>query len=155
MSTTMYTGTNRPQEQGKPTTRRTRAAILLLSAALATSGLSVAVAAPATAARPCLIKVLSLTSWDLQDNDPQDEIKFDLGGDEYGMFTFPDNWTRSASLGSPTKHFNGSVRFELWDKDSVVKDSIDTAWLSCTAGTHTADLVGNGAIYELKYHITP
>lgn len=78
MSTLTYIGTNRPEEHGKSTTRRTRAAILLLSAVLVSSGLSVAVAAPATTAGPRLIEVLSLTSWDLQDNDPRTRSRPDL-----------------------------------------------------------------------------
>jgi len=129
---------------------------LLLTASLAAAGgLAVtSLSSPAQAVDTCRIKVHTLHSLELQDNDSSDEIKFRLGDNEYGVFDFPDNWVKHNSLGHPTEDFISSVEFELWDKDGVVKTEIDTdAVTGCDEGWHTMDLVGRGAIYEMEYEL--
>ena len=110
--------------------------------------------APASAASLCKIEVTSIDNYELQDNDSQDEIKFELGDDEYGTFTFNLGQFRSSSLGRPIETTaNSSVWFKLWDKDSVVSTTIGTRWLTCNDGDHeSAPLDDNGGGYILKYH---
>src|SRR4051794_10495901 len=110
--------------------------------------------APASATSLCKVEVTSIENYELQDNDAQDEIKFELGDDEYGTFTFNLGQFRSSSLGRPTETTaNSSVWFKLWDKDSVVSTTIGTRWLTCNDGDHTsAPLDDNGGGYILKYH---
>jgi hypothetical protein len=111
---------------------------------------------PASAASLCKVEVLSIENFDLQDNDSQDEIKFELGDDEYGTFTFNFGQFRSTSLGSPIEiTSNSSVYFEFWEKDSVVRSTIGTRWLTCNDGDHeSAPLNDSGAEYILKYRTT-
>ena len=100
---------------------------MLLAGALAASGtVAVLSTTPAQAVDTCRLKVHSIISSELQDNDSSDEIKFELGDDEYGVYSFPDNWRRHDSLGHPDEDFVTSVSFSLWDKDGVVRNSIDT-----------------------------
>ena len=110
--------------------------------------------APASAASLCRIEVTSIDNYELQDNDSQDEIKFELGDDEYGTFTSNLGQFRSSSLGRPIETTaNSSVWFKLWDKDSVVSTTIGTRWLTCNDGDHeSAPLDDNGGGYILKYH---
>lgn len=135
--------------------RNTRTA-LLLAGALAASGTVVVLSSTsAQAVDTCRLTVHTITSYELQDNDSADEIKFELGDNEYGVYSFPDNWQRHASLNHPNEDFVTSVSFSIWDKDSVVRNSIDTDTVTgCDEGWHVMDLVGNGAIYEMEYELT-
>lgn len=136
------------------THRKATTALLLAGGLLASGSLAAMSASPAQAVDTCRIKVHTLTSWELQDNDSSDEIKFRVGDNEYGTFSFPDDWQRHDSLGHPTEDFINSVEVELWDKDSVVKTEIDTDTVTaCVEGWHTMDLVGAGAIYEMEYEL--
>jgi hypothetical protein len=131
-------------------------AFLLAGIAGAAGVLLPMAATPASATSVCNVEVTKLQNWELQDNDPQDEIKFELGDNEYGVFTFTDNQYRTNSLGHPDEDTTGSsVRFELWDKDSVVKTTIATHYLSCsTDGNKEQDFVGNGGEYTLYYTVS-
>lgn len=108
--------------------------------------------APASASSLCRVEVLSIDNYELQDNDSQDEIKFELGDSEYGTFTFTSGQFRGPSLGAPSETITGSsVYFRLWDKDSVVTTTIGTRWLTCNDGEHeSAPLNDNGGGYILK-----
>jgi hypothetical protein len=133
----------------------TRKTALLAAGALVASGTAAVLSASsAQAVDTCRFKVHSITSWELQDNDSRDEIKFRLGDNEYGVYSWPDDWTRHDSLNHPVEDFTTSVSFRIWDKDSVVVDDIDTDTVTgCDEGWHTMDLEGNGAIYELEYEL--
>lgn len=136
------------------TARKARTALLVTGALAATGTVAVLSSTPAQAVDTCRLKVHTITSLELQDNDAQDEIKFELGDDEYGVYSFPDNWERHASLNHPDEDFITSVSFSLWDKDGVVRNSIDTDTVTgCEEGWHEMDLVGNGAIYEMEYEL--
>jgi hypothetical protein len=133
---------------------RTRATVLLTGALVATGTVAVLTTSTAQAVDTCRLKVHTITSRELQDNDAADEIKFELGDNEYGVYSFPDDWERHDSLGHPVEDFVTSVSFSLWDKDSVVRNSIDTDTVTgCDVGWHVMDLVGNGAIYEMQYEL--
>jgi len=128
---------------------------LTLAATTGLLGSFAAVASPpAQGASVCTFEVLSLTAWELQDSNGTDEIRFKLGDDVYGTWTFWDNWQRNDSLGHPDESFLSTVSFTLYEMDGVVRQTIDTDPASCTVGTHTMDLIGKGAIYELEYRIT-
>jgi hypothetical protein len=134
--------------------RHTRTALLLTGALAAAGTVAVLSSTPAQAVDTCRLEVHKIISSELQDNDSADEIKFELGDNEYGVYSFPDDWERHESLGHPTEDFVTSVSFSLWDKDSVVRDSIDTDVVTgCDAGWHVMDLVGNGAIYTMHYEL--
>lgn len=112
--------------------------------------------APASAASLCQIEVTSIRNYENQDNDSQDEIRFDLGDDEHGTFTFNEGQTRNISLGTPTETTTGSsVWFRMREKDSVVYTTLGTRWLTCNDGDHeSAPLDDNGGGYILKYTTT-
>jgi hypothetical protein len=111
-------------------------------------------AAPAQATTVCNLEVVSLKSWDLNDNDGQDEIKIELGNDLYGPWDMPDDWTRSASLGQLDEDFLGSVDVTLFVQD-VTRQTIDSDPVSCSIlGNRTLSLDGNGAIYRMVVNIT-
>lgn len=111
---------------------------------------------PASAADLCHIEITSLRNYENQDNDSQDEIRFELGDDEHGTFTFNEGQTRNVSLGSPTETTTGSsVWFTMWDRDSVVKTTLGSRWLTCNDGDHeSAPLNLNGGGYILQYRTT-
>jgi hypothetical protein len=112
-------------------------------------------AAPASAASICDVEVLSIQSYELVDGDGQDEIKFELGDDEYGPFSFPNNWIRNDSLGHPHERTSGSsVHFELWETEYPFTTTLGTRSLSCTNGDHESVLEKNGGGYILKYRTT-
>lgn len=96
----------------------------------------------------------ALTAWELQDGDGTDEIKFRVGDNTYGAWTFWDNWTRNASLGYPDENYIGTITFTLYEMDGVLRQTIDSHTVGCSVGDHTMDLVGKGAIYELDYRVT-
>ena len=131
-------------------------ALLLAGAAGIASVLLPMSVAPASAASLCRVEILSIDNWELQDNDSQDEIRFELGDNEYGTFTYTLGQPRNVSLGRPTETTsNSSVWFKIWDKDSVVKTTIGTRWLTCNDGDHeSAPLDDNGGGYTLKYRTT-
>jgi hypothetical protein len=134
--------------------RKASAALLITGAFAAAGTVAVLATAPAQAVDTCRLKVHTISTSELQDNDARDEIKFELGDNEYGIYTFPDDWQRHDSLNHPDEDFVTSVSFSLWDKDGVVRNSIDTDTVTgCDEGWHTMDLVGNGAIYEMEYEL--
>lgn len=134
--------------------RRTRTSLLISGALAATGTIAVLSTTPAQAVDTCRIMVHTLTSHELQDNDSSDEIKFSLGDNTYGTFSFPDDWERHSSLGHPVEDYVTSVKFSLWDKDGVVKTTIDTDTVTgCAEGWHEMDLVGSGAIYTMEYQL--
>jgi hypothetical protein len=134
--------------------RKARTSLLVSGALAATGTFAVISTTPAQAVDTCRLKVHKLTSHELQDNDSSDEIKFRLGDNEYGVFSFPDDWERHDSLNHPTEDYITSVSFSLWDKDGVVKTTIDTDTVTgCDEGWHEMDLVGKGAIYTMDYEL--
>jgi hypothetical protein len=134
--------------------KRNRLAILLAGTIGSVAMMSTLAIGSASAANICNVEVTRLENYELQDNDPQDEIKFKLGDDEYGVFTFNEDQYRTNSLGHPDESTAGSsVRFELWEKDSVVRTTIATHYLSCIDGDHNDTVFeGNGGGYLLSYH---
>ena len=134
--------------------RKARTSLLLSAALAATGTFAVMSTTPAQAVDTCRIKVHTLTSHELQDNDSSDEIQFRLGDNTSGVFSFPDDWERHDSLNHPIEDYVTSVSFSLWDKDSVVKTTIDTDTVTgCDEGWHDMDLVGKGAIYTMQYEL--
>lgn len=136
--------------------RKTRTALLLAGATALVGGATLLITAPAQAQANslCNFEVRSLTAWELQDGDGDDEIKFRLGDDTYGKFTFWDNWTRNNSLGFPDEDYHTTITFTLYEYDGVLRTTIDSDTVGCVVGTHTMDLSGAGAIYELEYRVT-
>jgi hypothetical protein len=136
--------------------RKTRQALLLTAATGLVGGLTMLGTATAEAQTSslCNFEVRSLTAWELQDGNGDDEIGFRLGDDTYGKWTFWDNWTRNNSLGYPDEDYSGTVTFSLYEYDGVLRTTIDSDTVACTVGTHTMDLSGHGAIYELEYRVT-
>jgi len=129
-----------------------RITALLASAGLVTGLMSTVAIGSASAASHCKVQVTQLQGWELQDGDGQDEIRFELGDDTYGTFTFTEGAYRNTSLGSPTEETTGSsVHFEIWERDYPFTTTIDTASLSCVDGGHNLDLEGNGGGYTLWY----
>ena len=133
---------------------KSRAAAILAATMGLTGGLTAISSVPAHATTICNFKVLSLTSHELEDGSGKDEIKFKLGDDMYGPFSFPDNWTRNNSLGFPNEDYIGHVKFTLYEEDWPTKTTIDSHRFGCTPGDNTRDLVGAGAIYTLEYRIS-
>jgi len=133
--------------------KKPQAALLLLAASGLAVGSVTASALPASA-NLCAVEVTQLRALNLQDNGNQDEIKFRMGGDMHGVFTFTELQTRNASLGSPREVFNGSVPFTLHEQDGLVRQTITSRVINCNPGTHTVPLQGNGAIYNLTYRVT-
>lgn len=137
-------------------TRIARTAALFAAAIGLVGGGVVLTAAPAQASHVCNLEVVSLTSWDLNDNDGTDEIKIELDNDLYGPWDMPDNWTRNASLGQPDKDFlgSGTVDVTLYEQD-LTRQTIDSDPVSCSIlGNRTLSLDGNGAIYRMVVNIT-
>ena len=137
----------------KSYSRKTRAAMLLAATGLV-GGFTVTAAASAQASTVCNFEVRSLTSKELQDGNGEDEIRFKLGDDTYGTWTFWDDWTRNDSLGYPDEDYIGTVAFTLYEMDGVFRQTIDSDTVGCSVGDHVMDLTGNGAIYKLSYRIT-
>ncbi|GAB2700508.1 hypothetical protein [Thalassiella azotivora] len=133
--------------------RALRTATLLAGAGSLVAGTALLGAAPASASNICTIEVLSVTSRDLQDGDGQDEILLELGDDQYGVFTFTNNWTRNASLGRPRENFTGTVPYGLRERDWPTSREIDSSAAGCWAHTATVELEGAGALYELRYQV--
>jgi hypothetical protein len=134
--------------------RRARIATMFLASLALAGGVTTAAGTPAQAAVMCNFEVVSLTSWDLQDGDGTDEIKFKISGDLYGPWDFPDNWERNASLGNPNKDVMNFATFTLYEQD-LVRQTIDSAVFDCAfPGSSSVLLSGNGAIYELGYRIS-
>lgn len=126
---------------------------LLASVALATGLMStVAVASASATSSHCKVEVTKLKAWELQDGDGQDEIRFELGDNTYGTFTFTQGQVRTETLGYPFEVTTGSsVHFDIWERDYPLTKDIGTTSLSCVDGKHHVDLVGAGADYELWY----
>lgn len=132
----------------------TRAAALTAAALALAAGAVAVVAAPAQASHVCNLEVVSLTSWELNDNDGNDEIKIGLGDDVYGPWDMPDNWERNASLGQPDEDFVGSIDVTLYEQDAT-RWTIDTDTVTCNIlGNRTLSLDGRGAIYDMVVNIT-
>jgi len=134
-------------------TRIARTAALFAAATGLVGGGVALTAAPAQATTVCNLEVVSLTSWDLNDNDGQDEIKIELDNDLYGPWNMPDNWTRNASLGQIDKDFTTTVSVSLKEQD-LARQTIDTDLVDCSIlGNRTLSLDGNGAIYRMVVNI--
>lgn len=131
-----------------------RTAALFASTIGLAGGAVALTAAPAQAAVVCNLEVVSITSWELNDNDGQDEIKIGLDNDLYGPWDMPDDWTRNASLGQIDEDFVGTVDVTLYEQD-VTRSTIDSDPVGCgTLGNRTLSLDGNGAIYRMVVNIT-
>lgn len=135
-----------------------RRVALLGSAAIVTAGLSATVVAPASAVQVCHLEVQSLTTWNLQENN-DDEIKLKLGSNWFGSWSFPDNWTRAASLTPrPRVDFTGSVDVAAYEVDAVTRSLIDSDPVTCTVGSFSTLFQGNGGnsgvLYEMHYRVT-
>ena len=130
-----------------------RTIALLASVGLAAGLMSTVAAESASATTPhCKVTVTKLKAWELQDGDGKDEIRFELGDNTYGTFTFTQGQARTETLGQPHEvTSSSSVHFDIWERDYPFTKDIDTASLSCTDGTHDVDLVGAGAEYTLWY----
>jgi hypothetical protein len=129
-----------------------RVIALLAGTGLAAGVMSSASIASASATSHCRVEVTQLHAWELQDGDGEDEIRFELGDDTYGTFTFTQGQSHSTSLGSPTEETTGStVPFKLWERDWPTKTTIGKVTLSCEDGPHDLDLEGHGAGYTLWY----
>jgi hypothetical protein len=130
-----------------------RITALLASVALATGVMStVAVASALATGSHCKVKVTALKAWELQDGDGKDEIRFELGDNTYGTFTFTQGQKRTETLGYPYEvTSSSSVGFDIWERDYPFTKDIDTASLSCVDGSHNVELVGAGADYQLWY----
>jgi len=136
-------------------TRAARAAALFASAiGLAVGGVALT-AAPAQAVPVCNLEVVSLTAWELNDNDGKDEIKIGLGNDPvYGPWDMWDDWTRNDSLGQLDEDYVGTVNVTLYEQD-LTRQTIDSDTVSCNIlGNRTLELDGNGAIYRMVVKIT-
>ena len=131
-----------------------RAAGIVVSTLGIVAGAVAFTAAPAHATPVCNLEVVSLTSWELNDNDGEDEIKIGLDSDIYGPWDMPDNWERNASLGQPDEDFVGSIDVTLYEQD-LTRQTIDVDPVSCAIlGNRTLSLDGNGAIYRMVVNIT-
>ena len=129
-----------------------RITALIASVGLVTGLMSTVSVVGASAAEHCKVTVTQIRAFELQDGDGEDEIRFELGDDTYGTFTFTDNQYRTNSMGHPNEDTSGStVPFEIGDRDYPLTTTIDSAPLSCSDGTHVIDLEGHGAGYELTY----
>jgi hypothetical protein len=137
------------------TTRRV--VLAAASTALAAAGTAGMTVTPAHAATPvCNVDVLSIHSYDLSDNDGNDEIKVKLGdGSWEGPWDMPDDWTRNNSLGNLDKDFTGSVVVRLAEQD-LTRHEIDRRTVKCTedVGQHTWTLKGEGATYGMTVNVT-
>ena len=87
----------------RKTIRKTCTALLITGALAATGTVAVLSTTPAQAVDTCRLKVHMIRSLELQDNDDRDEIKFELGDNEYGIYTFPDNWSATTRSTIPTR----------------------------------------------------
>jgi hypothetical protein len=135
-------------------TRSNRIITMLLASLTLAGGVTAVAGTSAQASVLCNFEVVSLTSWDLQDGDGTDEIKFKISGDLYGPWDFPDNWVRNASLGNPNKDVLNFATFTLYEQDAV-RQTIDSTVVDCAIpGSGSVLLAGNGAIYELGYRIS-
>ena len=135
--------------------RITRIGTVVAGSAGLVGGLTAATIAPAHAATVCNVKVVSVTAWDLNDNDGKDEMKIKIGDSPYwGPWDMWDNWTRNASLGNLNKDFTGSVDVGIYEQD-LTRQTIDVDPVNCTVlGNKTLALDGNGAIYRMVVNIT-
>ena len=137
-------------------TRKTRAALLAATTTgLIGAGLAVT-ALPAHATTVCNVDVVSVTAWELNDNDGKDEMKIRLGnsGSYQGPWDMWDDWTRNNSLGNLDEDFTGSIDVGVFEQD-VARQTIDVDNISCnTLGQRTLSLDGNGAIYRMVVNVT-
>ncbi len=133
-----------------------RITALLAGVTIATGLMSTAAISSASATGShCKVTATALKAWELQDGDGKDEIRFELGDNTYGTFTFTQGQKRTETLGHPYEVTSGSsVSFDIWERDYPFTKDIDTATLSCTDGSHHVELVGAGADYELWYTTT-
>jgi hypothetical protein len=131
-----------------------RITALLASVGLVTGLMSTVSVAGASAATHCKVTVTQIQAWELQDGDGEDEIRFELGDDTYGTYTFKQGWYRNISLGSPLPYevtAGSSVPFEIWDRDYPLTTTIGSSSLSCVDGAHQHDYTENGAGYTVWY----
>jgi hypothetical protein len=132
-----------------------RITALLSSVGLAAGLMStVAVASASATTSHCKVSVTQIQAWELQDGDGQDEIRFELGDDTYGTYTFGQGWYRNSSLGSPRPYevtSGSSVHFEIWDRDYPATQTIGSAALSCVDGPHDRDFTEHGGGYTVWY----
>ena len=136
-------------------TRKTRAAILAAATTgLVGAGLAVT-AVPAQAVDVCHVHVESVTAWDLNDNDGEDEMKIKLGDSGYyGPWDMWDDWMRNDSLGTVHKDFTGSIDVGLYEQDAT-RQTIDVDNIGCSIlGERTLELDGNGAIYRMVVDVS-
>ncbi|MFN8192722.1 MAG: hypothetical protein U0R80_00395 [Nocardioidaceae bacterium] len=134
-----------------------RLALAAASTGLVAAGTTGVTAAPAQAAAPvCNVDVVSLTSFDLSDNDGNDEIKIKLGDSSWaGPWDMPDDWTRNNSLGDLDKDFTKKVVIRLAEQD-LTRHEIGRHTLKCTEdlGDKTLSFKGEGAIYHMDVTVT-
>jgi hypothetical protein len=138
--------------------RNTTRRVVLAAASTGVAAVSAAgvTAAPAHAAPVCNADVVSITSWDLSDNDGNDEIKVKLGDSPWaGPWDMPDNWTRNASLGNLDKDFTDELVIRLAEQD-LTRHEIGRRTVECTedVGQHLFTLVGDGATYDMVVNVT-
>ena len=133
-----------------------RAALLAVATTgLVGAGLAVSVA-PAHAVTVCNVDVVSVTAWELNDNDGKDEMKIRLGssGSYQGPWDMWDDWMRNNSLGNLDEDFIGNIDVGLFEQDTT-RQTIDVDNISCTTlGERTLSLDGNGAIYRMVVNVT-
>jgi hypothetical protein len=134
-----------------------RAAVAAASTGLVAVGTAGMTAAPAHAsATVCNVDVVSLTSYDLTDNDGTDEIKIKLGDSSWaGPWDMPDDWVRNQSLGDLDKDFTTSVVIRLAEQD-LTRHEIARHTLKCTEdlGEQTLSFIGDGGIYDMEVNVT-
>lgn len=122
-------------------------------AAQAASAQAAPAQAGVSAATICYLEVLSITSRDLQESGG-DEIKVKLAEDTYGSWSFNVvNWTRNASLNSPTKAFTGTLRVDLREVDAVTYTTIDSFVVGCWRGEDVLVFENSNTMYEVTYEI--
>ena len=134
-----------------------RITALLTSVGLATGAMSTLGVGPASATSHCKVTVTQIQAWEPQDGDGEDEIRFELGDDTYGTFTFTQGQYRNNSLGSPRPYevTSGShVHFEIWDRDYPLTQTIGKASFGCTDGSYSPDFTRNGAGYTVWYTVS-
>jgi hypothetical protein len=134
--------------------RAARTLAILMAAISVGAGVIALTAAPAHASTVCNLEVVSLTSWELDDNDGEDEIKIGLDNDIYGPWDMPDDWTRNASLGQIDEDFIGTVDVTLYEQDAL-RQTIDSDPVGCgILGNRTLSLDSSQAIYRMVVNIT-